>query len=188
MFYLSLFSLSRNDMISMLVIGGVFAWVAALVIGLGYLKRRDIRWRATLEPLCEWEYSAADWPQIAEKYELAFIPKGAASVRITKLDIWITDENRERRNELDGDRRCVTGCIYENGMFKIRIRSWAILTRGGSVTYTTVDLKLPVPAGHEQAAQTAAAYFIETISKQTEKIATVIPDGTPLNIFGETGL
>ena len=188
MHHLLLFKVAFTDLIPWFVIGGAFALISVLVIGVALMKRSEIRWRRTLEPLCEWEYSSEDWPRIAETHDLAELPEGAASIKITKLDIWITDENCGRRNELDGDRRCVTGCVYENGMFKIRIRSWAATTRGGGRYYTKVDLRLPVPAGHEQAAQAAADYFIQTIGKQSDKIASVLPDDVPVGIFDETGL
>ena len=186
--YFMLLVIAIRDLIPWIVIGGIFAWVGALVLGLRYLKTREIRWRKTLEPLCTWEYSPAAWPQIAERYGLAVIPKGTASVKITKLDIWIADESCDRRNELDGDRRCVTGCAYANGIFKIRIRSWAIPTRSALRIDTKVDLRLPVPVGHEQAAQAAVAYFIETIGKQAKKIAGVAPENVFVGAFGETDL
>lgn len=164
------------DLLPGLIIAGIFVWVGGLLGLISYAKKRQSDDRAAMEPLCVWEYSAADWQKYAELYDLAKFPKGAARVQMTLLDVWIIDDGRVRRTILDDDRKCVTACKFEKQMLKIRVRSWAIPSRYGSVVYSVQDVSLPVPIGNEGEANDIARLLNEKIARQNKKIASVMPD------------
>ena len=164
------------DLLPHLIFAGVFIGMGAFVTLIRYEKNRQGDVRAEMEPLCVWHYSADEWRKYAEQYDLAKFPKGAARVQITLLDVWIVDDGRVRRTILDDDRKCVTACKFENQTLKIRVRSWAIPSRFGSLSYSVQDVRLPVPAGTEWDAIELARLFNENIRRQNKKVVSVTPD------------
>ena len=169
----SILLISFSQVVPFIGVGAIFAWAIGLVAGIRYLKSRDVRWRSTIEPLCSWEYSAAEWADYAKRFDLAKVPKGSAMVKITAVDVWITDAGRVRRNELDGDRKCVVDCEITAGLLKIYVTSWAIQVNDVNRTYTHLNLELPIPRGKEADAARALDYFKANMIKQAEKVAWV---------------
>lgn len=174
-FHLIFFFPSFLDLLPHLIFAGVFFWIFVLITLIRYAKTRDGDARAQMEPLAVWHYSPAEWQKYAEMYDLAKFPQGAARVQITLLDVWIVDDGRVRRTILDEERKCVTACKFENQILKIRVRSWAIPTRFGSVAYSVQDVSLPVPEGHERVAGELAKLFSEHILRANKKVASVMP-------------
>ena len=174
-FFIFLFP-SFLDLLPGLIFAGMLFWLFGLVALIRYAKGRQGDARAAMEPLCSWHYSAEEWREYADVYDLAKFPKGAARVQITLLDVWIVDDGRVRRLILDDDRKCVTACKFENQTLKIRVRSWAIPSRYGSVVYSVQDVRLPVPAGTEWDAIELARLFNENIHRQNKKVVSVMPD------------
>ena len=174
------------DLLPHLIFAGVFIGLGAFVTLIRYEKNRQGDVRAEIEPLCVWQYSAAEWRKYTELYDLAKFPNGAARVQITLLDIWIIDDGRVRRTILDDDRKCVTACSFANQMLKIRVRSWACPYRYGSVHYSVQDVHLPVPAGMEWDAIELARLFNENISRQNKKVVSVTPDDSLSVLMPET--
>ena len=173
------------DLLPHLIFAGVFIGLGAFVTLIRYEKNRQGDVRAEIEPLCVWQYSAAEWRKYADIYDLAKFPKGAARVQMTLLDIWIIDDGRVRRLILDDDRKCVTACNFANQMLKIRVRSWAIPTRFGSVEHSVEDVRLPVPAGMEWDAIELARLFNENIARQNKKVVSVMPDDALIGLTAE---
>lgn len=186
---LLIFFKTSDIVIPVIVFGGIFLLAVGFVVVAQIANANKVKFRAKIEPICTWEYPEAEWLDYAARYDLAKVPKGVARVKITPVDIWIADDGWNRRNELDAMRTCVTGCRIENNIFKIRARSWAMRSRGSSrVTYTKLDIHLPIPHGEEQGAAKAVEYFTNNIAKQSEKIASVMPEDGSVGIFGDTGL
>ena len=173
------------DLLPGLIIAGIFVWIGGLVGLIRYAKIRQGDERAAMEPLCAWQYSAADWQKYAELYDLAKFPKGAARVQMTLLDVWIIDDGRVRRTILDDDRKCVTACKFEKQMLKIRIRAWAIPSRFGSVVYSVQDVILPVPIGSEREASEFAGLLNENIVRMNKKVASVMSDDSINGLLAE---
>lgn len=174
-----------GDLIGPMIMGGIFFWLFGLVALIRFAKNRESKTRAEMEPLCVWEYSAAEWQKYAVDYDLAKFPKGAAKVSFTLLDVWITDDGMVRRTILDEDRKCVTACRFENQILKIRVRSWAIPTRFGSVVHIVQDVRLPVPFGYESEVNQVVKLFNENIVRMNKKVVSVMPDNFLNGVIGE---
>lgn len=183
---LLLFFFKTSDtIIPVVVFGGIFLLAVGFVVVARIANANKIKHRAKIEPICTWEYPEAEWLDYAKRYDLAKVPKGIARVKITPVDIWIKDDGWDRRNELDAMRTCVTGCKIENSIFSIRARSWAMRSKSSHVTYTKLDLHLPIPAGKEADAAKALAVFTGIIASKSEQIARVTPDNGSVGLFGD---
>ena len=177
-----LFSLIIFIIIFTVLIGGVYLFVLLkerIVHGKYYVAER-----AKAETICSWEYSAAEWQKYAGEFELGKNPKGAATVRITPLDLWFTDENETLRKPIYSGAMMVTDCRYSNNLLKIRIRSCTSSARTNY--YGSHDFLIPVPAAKTQEAATAVEYFKKIMAQQPKKILYVTPPATNIGLFGET--
>ncbi len=175
-----------GDLIPTFVIAEMFIIVAGIVTLFRAAKISEGDAGAEMEPLCVWEYSAAEWQKYAVDYDLAKFPKGASRVQITLLDVWIIDDGMVRRTILDEERKCVTACRFENRILKIRVRSWASQARFGGIVYRVQDVRLPVPFGYEAEVNQVVKLFNENIVRMNKKVSSVMPDTFLNGVVSET--
>ena len=165
------------SLVPTLVIVGMFLLVFALVSVARRAKTSDTNFRIQMEPLAVWDYSPDEWQNYAKLYDLAKFPKGAARVSITLLDVWIIDDGEVRRKILADTRKCMTACRFVDQIMKLRVRSWACPYRSGRVVYSVEDFSFPIPLEKTEEAIKIERLFNENIISQSEKVASVMPEG-----------
>lgn len=157
----------------MLIIFGLLFSLFLLIVILGSIGyARKVRSRAITKSLCSWEYSASEWLCYAKLYDLSKNPQGAARVKVTPLDIWIIDESRTIRLELNEKLKGVTDCRLANDVLKVRVL-WVNTGARGRIKRGAEDFQLFVPVGREADALKAAAYFKENKARSIDKFALI---------------
>ena len=140
--------------------------------------------RAKAATLGSWEYSAAEWRKYAFEFELSTTPQGAATVRITSLDLWFTDDAGTIRKPLLSKVMMVTDCRYSYNLLKIRIRSHLDSARNDY--YNHRDFSIPVPVDKAAEAQRVIAAFDDYIARHPKKLDWVTPPNTFISLFRES--
>ncbi|MFL6373508.1 MAG: hypothetical protein ACJ73D_02465 [Pyrinomonadaceae bacterium] len=174
----------KEVILRVLGVGGVFLFLYLALRGIDLIKRR-IRLHTT--PLCTWSYSVDEWRRDADVYNLSDVPRGDAEVRVTPTDIWILDDGRPVRKELDAGCKCVTACKYERGIFSLRVRWYVRMPREGKKVMGFHDYRLPVPTGHEGDAESLVKFFRKQMEENPRKVNLVTPQEGGGSIFGEQG-
>ena len=180
-------ALLGNNTIGLLIIAGIAVFILIFVPLMWIVNVRMRRIRSQTPPLCAWEYSVEQWKEYAVAYDLSNKPAGAAKVRITPKDIWIDDANGSLQKVLDGIRRCVTACKFEQNTLSFRVRGYTSTTMSGMKTFFHHDYRLPVPVGHEADAAKVRSFFEGRIAGNSSRITEYTPDDSVQGIFEETG-
>ncbi len=140
-------------------------------------------------PLARWVYTPAEWEKALEEFDWGK-PGGTAQVIITRTNLYIGNERRDRLIALSNGVWLVTYASYRGtaeSPLKLRVRCKVEAGKydGEDTRYHKKDYRIPVPLREKEAAQRVADFFTAELENNLAAYAAVVPQDEPISLFGK---
>jgi hypothetical protein len=143
--------------------------------------------------LARWPYAPDEWQKAAgEEFDWVKHRELPGQAFFTPTALYITNGSEQFFRDLSELGKKVTHCSYRGtpgAVLKMRVR-WKVRTSSATdysdkTHYYKEDYRVPVPHGHEEQARRVVEHFAAQIEADAAAIQDVMPEDSPISLFGK---